>query len=315
MFRVGIIGAGRLARTHVRHLKRVTDASFSVYDINSEAAVAMANEIGGLAVSLDQVIAQSDAVMVVTPNNAHADYTIQAIESGKHVFVEKPLSTDTATAKPILDAKSKGSGIVLVGHVVRHFAMFRQAHDFVVSGGIGTPSAIRMTRGGRMPGGAGSWFANHSMSGGAFIDLGVHDFDWLLWTLGKPTQVYARSVGAATSQGVDYGLATVSFENGAVAHVESTWMDENESYVAFEVCGSEGMIEYDSRKVNTLKMGSFSAQNFVADDDPFYRQMRNFYLACQGQEKPAVTVDDAYAALSLAEAAISSAKSGQPVRF
>jgi predicted dehydrogenase len=316
MLRVGIIGAGRLARTHVRHLQRVTDAWFSVFDVVPNAATKMAEEIGGqVAESVEALLDASDAVLIVTPNHVHADFAVAAINAGKHVFVEKPLTVSTATATPILEASQKATGVVLVGHVLRHFPMYRQAHDSVIAGAVGTPSAIRMTRGGRMPGGEGSWFADHSKSGGAFIDLGVHDFDWLLWTLGKPTQVYAKSVGAKTGNGPDYGLATVSFANGAVAHVESTWMDENEPYVAFEVCGSGGMIEYDSRRVNTLKMGAFSAQNFLPNDDPFYRQMRNFVNAIRGEETVAVTVQEAYDALHLGESALTSAKTGQPVWF
>jgi predicted dehydrogenase len=316
MFRVGVVGAGRLARTHIRHLQRVTETRVSVFDVVEERAKAFASDVNGTAIpTFEELVNVCDAVMIVTPNDCHAPYAIKAIKAGKHVFIEKPLDVSTSTAKPILDAAATAKGSILVGHVLRHFSVFKLAHEQIVNGGVGTPAAIRMTRGGRMPGGADSWFADHTKSGGAFIDLGVHDFDWLIWTLGKPSQVYAKSVGAATGHGADYGLATVTFENGTLAHVESNWMDENDPHVAFEVCGSDGMIEYDSRRANSMRSGAWGSQSFLPDDDPFYLQMRNFYGVCSGGETPNVSLLDAYAALELGEGAAKSARTGQPVFF
>jgi predicted dehydrogenase len=314
MFKIGIVGAGRLSRVHIRHLSRLQDISFVVMDRHFERAQELATECGGLAVaSFDQLLENSDAIDVITPNDTHAEFAVKAIEAGKHTFIEKPLEISTAAARPILDAASNSQATVTVGHVVRYFAMYKRAHDTVKSGSIGTPAAIRMTRGGGMPGGEGGWFGDHKRSGGVFIDLAVHDFDWLLWTIGNVKEVYAKSVGAKTDFGPDYGLATLTFENGCVAHVESTWMDPSESRTAFEVCGSDGMLEYDSRNNATIRSGNKLEQNHLPDDDPFYQQLRDF-VSCAREGKPApITVQDAFNALAIGEACLQSAKSGMPV--
>jgi len=314
MFKVGIVGAGRLSRVHVRHLSRIPDVAFVIYDHHFERAEQLAAECSGEAVgSYAELLEKSDAIDVITPNDTHAEYAVEAIRAGKHTFIEKPLEVSLATARPILDAAATSTATITVGQVVRYFAMYRKGHDLVKSGAVGTPAAARMTRGGAMPGGEAGWFANHARSGGVFVDLAVHDFDWLLWTIGPVKEVYAKSVGTKTGSGPDYGLATLTFENGCVAHVESTWMDSSESRTAFEVCGSGGMIEFDSRNTPTLRSGGKLDQNFSTDDDPFYQQMRDFVAAAREGNPAPVTVQDAFAALAIADACVTSAKTNQPV--
>ncbi len=314
MFTVGIVGAGRLSHVHVRHLSRLPDIRFVTFDMHPERAKALADECGGsVCESFDEMLTRVDAVDIITPNDAHAEYATKAIRAGKHTFIEKPLEVSTIAAEGILEAAKDSKATVTVGHVVRYFAMYRRAHEIVKAGGVGKPAAIRMTRGGGMPGGEGGWFADHSRSGGVFIDLAVHDFDWLLWTLGPVTEVYAKSVGAKVGMGVDYGIATLTFADGAVANVESTWMDPTESRTAFEVCGSEGMIEFDSRNCPTLRSGGRLDQSFLPEDDPFFLQLKTF-VECAREGKPApISVQDAFEALRVAEACLKSAKSGQPI--
>ena len=314
MFKIGIVGAGRLSRVHLRHLSHIPDTAFVIYDQAADRAESLATEYSGtVANKFTDLLDEVDAVDIITPNDCHAEYALAAINAGKHTFIEKPLDVSCAAAKPVLDAASKSNVTVQVGHVLRHFSMYRKAHDMVKSGSVGTPAAIRMTRGGGMPGGEGGWFADHKHSGGIFIDLAIHDFDWLLWTVGRVKEVYAKSVGAKVGSGPDYGLATLTFENGCIAHVESTWMDPQESRTAFEICGPKGLLDYDSRNTPTLRTGSKLEQNHLPGDDPFFLQLNEF-VACARAGIPAkISVQEAYNALELAEACRDSAKSGMPV--
>jgi predicted dehydrogenase len=316
MFKIGVVGTGRLSRVHLRHLSRIPDLSFHFYDQEFDRAQELASEYPGTAVrSFDDLLAEVDAVDIIVPNDLHADIAIKAIEAGKHTFIEKPLDVSVENAKRVAAVAKSAPVTVQVGHVLRYFSMYRKAHNLVQSGAVGKPAAIRMTRGGGMPGGESGWFADHARSGGIFIDLAIHDLDWLLWTIGPATEVYAKSVGAKIGHGADYGLATISFANGCVAHVESTWMDAQEPRTAFEIAGSDGLLDYDSRTNATLRTGTKLEQNHHPDDDPFYLQLLDF-VTCARAGKPAnVTIDEAYAALELADACRRSAVSGQPVFF
>src|SRR5204863_4959008 len=143
------------------------------------------------------------------------------------------------------DAAAKANVPLMPGQVVRFFAEYATGNRLVKEGKVGKPAAARTRRGGLAPMGSHGWFQDYQRSGGVLLDLAVHDFDWLRWTLGEVKHLYSRSVGVATDGGPDYALTVLTFESGAVAHVESTWMDPSGFRTAFEVCGSEGMIQFD----------------------------------------------------------------------
>ena len=315
MIRVGFVGAGRLGRVHARHLMRLPEVSVGAFDVVPESAASFAAEVKGMAYSsFDELLEKSDAVAVVTPSDLHAEYAVAALEAGKHVFIEKPVTLSAGDALPIVEAAEANPEVVCtVGQVLRWFPMYRRAHELVKAGEIGTPAALRMSRGGGLPGAGRGWFEDHSKSGGVFIDLGVHDFDFLLWTFGGVTEVVARSVGAKVGSGVDYGLATLTMASGAIAHVESTWMDADDPGMSFEFCGSAGMIEWNSRTAGTVRgMGRVDA-HFMPDDDPFFSQMKAFVAAVRGEAPVPVSLADGVAAVRVAEAALQSARTGSRV--
>ena len=314
MFTIGIVGAGRLSRVHLRHLSSIPDTSFVIFDQDPVRSETLAIEYTGtVAATFEDLLRQVDAVDIITPNDTHAHLALQSITAGKHTFIEKPLDVSTAAAKLAVEAATKSNVTVQVGQVLRYFSMYKKAHDLVKSGAVGTPAAIRMTRGGGMPGGEAGWFGDHKRSGGIFIDLAIHDLDWLLWTVGRVKEVYAKSVGAKTGHGPDYGLATLTFENGCVAHVESTWMDNQESRTAFEICGPSGLLDFDSRNTPTLRTGSKLEQSHLPSDDPFFQQLRDFVACARAGEPAKVSIEEAYRALELAEACRNSAITGKPV--
>jgi predicted dehydrogenase len=144
----------------------------------------------------------------------------------------------------------------------------------------------------------------------------------MLWTFGPVKSVFSRSVRlghpveGAEFEG-DYALTTLQFESGAVGHVETTWMDPSGFRVTFEVCGSNGMIEYDSRNVATLRVhdaaGSRAESNLAPTDDPFYRELRAFVDAVVQDSEMPIAPEDGLRAVAISRAAIESAKTGRVV--
>jgi predicted dehydrogenase len=235
------------------------------------------------------------------------------------LLVEKPLAQSLEQAREVVQAADRAGVPMMVGHVVRFFPEFRRANQLVREGRVGKPAAIRMRRGGGPP--KAEWFLDHSLSGGILVDLAVHDFDWLRWTFGEVSHLYARSVGARTGRGPDYALTTMTFESGAVAHVETTWMDPSGGRATLEVCGSDGMFQYDSRQAAILRTHTAGLSRAEAplslSDDPYRNQLAGFVAGLETGDMP-VTGIDGFMALSLGLAARESAHSGRvvvPVRF
>jgi predicted dehydrogenase len=307
-----------MGNVHARHLSRLTGVELYYFEPDAARAAEFGSKYKvAQCDSLASLLGKVDVVDVCVPTDLHIPIALDAVNAGKAAFVEKPVARTVADALPLLEASRKAKVPVGVGQVVRYFPEFRNARKMVVDGKIGTPAAARTRRGGLMPGKGANWFADHNRSGGVLIDLAIHDFDWLRWTLGEVTSLYSRSVGAATMAGPDYALTTLTFDNGAVGHVESTWMDPAGFRTTFEVCGSGGMIEFDSRLSASLRTtaGGISAAEspLSASDDPYFNELSDFVSAVENGKEPPVSLYDGMMALSIAEAALESAQTGKPV--
>lgn len=330
MIRVGILGAGGMGSRHASQYRRMPGVEVRLFDIDREKAQGVAKGLDIEVVASEAALHQaSDAIDICLPTDLHADAALRAIASGKHVFLEKPLAKTLAEGASILEAAGKAKVKLMVGQVVRYFPEFRMGHDLVKQGAVGMPGAARTRRGGAGPSReTARWFFDFDRSGGVLLDLVIHDFDWLRWTLGEVKTLYARSVLAGVPRELhdssvtepplgDYSLTTLTFESGAIAHVEGSWMDAGPFRTTFEVCGSDGMIEFDSSKVPTLRSqvpgGGSSEAPLLPGDDPYFGELSDFIRAIEGNTEPPVTGHDGWMALSIALAAVESSKSGKPV--
>jgi len=317
--RVGIVGTGGMGNVHARHYARLQHVQLIAYDPDSGKLGAFCETHGAVPVhSFDELIRESDAVDLCTPTDLHKSQALEVLRAGRPVLVEKPMASSVVECKELCDAATKANVLLMPAQVVRYFPEFRRARELVQAGRIGQPAAARTRRGGKAPGTEGSWFRDFKRSGGILLDLAVHDFDWLRWTLGEVAEVYAASVGDRWPQsGADYALTTLRFDSGAIAHVESTWMDPAGGRVTFEICGSEGMLEYDSRLTQTVRTTTEKSQIVEAplalEDDPYFQQLSAFVNSIETGSPAPVTAYDGLMAVSIACAAIKSVETGRPV--
>ncbi|MBX7135348.1 MAG: Gfo/Idh/MocA family oxidoreductase [Fimbriimonadaceae bacterium] len=324
--RVGIVGVGGMGNTHANKYRQMRDVELSAYDVDPERLATFCVKTGAEARgSLDHLIDCCDIVDICLPTHLHMATAGQAIHAGRATFVEKPMAGNVVDCRTMIQAAEREGVLLMPGQVVRFFPEFATGRRLVHSGSIGTPAAARTRRGGKAPVGAGGWFKDAAKSGGILLDLAVHDFDWLRWTLGEVRHVFARTVQIRPEwllehqppEVGDYALTTLTFDSGCVAHVETTWLDPGGSRATFEVCGSGGMIEFDSRQSATVRTttgdGSRLEAPLAPDDDPYYLQLRSFVDAVKNRTQPPVSAWDGLAAVAIAEAAIESAKTGMVV--
>jgi predicted dehydrogenase len=296
----------------------MADVELSFFETNAERADAFSArfDCAGKS-SLEELISWADAVDICLPTQLHHPVALQAIASGRAVFVEKPVTRSLAEGRELIEAVQKSGVPAMVGQVVRYFPEFRVGSELVRNGGIGNPAIARTRRGGTMPKGSDGWFADYSQSGGCLLDLAIHDFDWLRWTFGEVKHLVSKSVGISRGSGPDYALTTLTFQSGPIAHVETTWMDPGGFRTTFEVAGSEGLIEFDSRATPSLRTvtpdGTRLESNLNPTDDPYYRQLRDFVDSVQKNVSPPISIQDGFMALSISLAACESARTGERV--
>jgi len=319
MTRVGLLGAGGMGSVHAAQYAKMTDVELRFFDPRPDQAERFQSRFHAEPCrSEDDLIDWADVVDVCTPTDTHHGLGRKAIAAGRALLMEKPLCRTLGECEGLMAAAEKAGVPAMPAQVVRYFPEYAAAKRMVESGAVGDVAAVRLRRGGGAPSGVDGWFMDHARSGGVFFDLAIHDFDWIRWALADVATVYAKSLRANVGHGPDYGLATLTLENGAVAHVEATWMDPCGFRTVFEVCGSGGMILHDSRLTPSVRVhregGSVTESPLAPQDDPYYREIRAFLEAVRNKERPPVTLEDGFAACAVALAALESAQTGLPVR-
>lgn len=230
MLKVGIIGAGGMAAYHIPGFRAggakvvaVADASRAAAD-RAAAQYGIPHAYGDVAEMLRTE--PLDAVSVITPNKFHCPLVLQALAAGKHVFCEKPLCRDAAQMKRIVAAAKKAKGFFNVGLCVRAWPEYRHAFEYYRSGKAGKMKSATFKRiSPSVDGNAWqNWFMDGARSGGALLDLHVHDADQVQCFFGMPKSVTAvGATGVVSKGGVDHVVATYDYGDGTLVMAEGGW--------------------------------------------------------------------------------------------
>lgn len=317
---IGCSGMGRI------HADAATRAGFRVTvcaDKAKAAAKALAKQYGATAVT-DGMKAVSradvDVVLIATPTPTHLVFVEAAAAAGKHIFCEKPFCRTSAQCRKAIAAAKKAKVKLFVGHVVRYFQEFEAMRAQVESGKIGEVGFAKIYRGGIFPGGPKGWFADYAQSGGVTMDCMIHDLDWVRYVFGKPERIFCQALMQSKPIPLDYSQVTMRMKSGLIATFVGTWAHPSGFQVKAELCGSAGMIQFDSHDapMSSLKREGASGPSMIipaspVEESPYQLEWEDFLGWIAGRNKPRVTPEDALQAVRMAEAALQSAASGKPV--
>ena len=249
---VGIIGSGRIARTHANAYKSVARGKLvGCTDVIKEAASKFAaeNDIR-IFDSAEAMLTDPDiaAVIIATPNGLHAQQTIAALRAGKHVFCQKPIAMTLEEADGVIvEAEKCKSQILQYGFMLRFTPPLADLRNRLKNGGLGNPIVSRSAIFGWEP--SAPWFYDPKQGGAVILDTMVHFADLLLWLFGPVEYVHADG-GAYVLQGAkDFGSAdnamvTVKHKSGVISHQYVTWTAGHGNFT-FEIYGSQGEISVD----------------------------------------------------------------------
>jgi len=208
-------------------------------------------------------------------------------------------------ADQVLETVEAAGVKMMVAHVLRFFPEYQTARQMVQEGQLGDVGMIRMARVNLMPGG---WFGDLQRSGGVILDMIIHDFDWLLWTLGPPERIYAQGLYEQLPV-LDYALCTFRFSQGTIAFVEGSWADTTGFRTSFEITGSGGLLAHDSIESATLMPMTPTAKS------PYQIEEELFIAAIEDDIEPPVTAQDGREAVRLALAVLESAQTGRVIHY
>ncbi|WP_418219875.1 Gfo/Idh/MocA family protein [Chryseolinea soli] len=187
-----------------------------------------------------------DAVCISTYPDTHESFAIQALESGCHVFIEKPLADTVAGAERVAEAAKKAKKKLVVGYILRHHPSWER---FVqLAHGLGKPLVMRMNLNQQSHGNMWTVHRNLMESLSPIVDCGVHYIDVMCqMTRSKPVQVSA--IGARLTEEIpagnyNYGQLQIRFEDGSVGWYEAGWgpMMSETAFFVKDVIGPKGCV-------------------------------------------------------------------------
>jgi predicted dehydrogenase len=218
---LGLAGAGRFAGFLAGAVADLPGLELrAVADPDRDRAEQLAQEHGAAASTDWRALLTDDrvdVVAVVAPPDRHAEITLAALDAGRHVLCEKPLATDLATARTVADAAEASAQVLVVDHVLRYNPLLQalvRLQDELL-GPVQVFSFANDASDEDLP--AGHWFWDDAVSGGIFVEHGVHFFDAAHLLLGSTPQVVS-AVAAQRSDGTtDVVSATALHPGGALA--------------------------------------------------------------------------------------------------
>lgn len=167
-----------------------------------------------------------DMVDICVPTYLHKEYAVAALEAGKHVHVEKPVARNSKEAAEIVGAARNADGMFSVGMCVRFWPEYRHARELYCSGRLGKVISATFKRVSPSIKGNGweDWYMKYDWSGGALLDLHLHDTDEILYFFGRPDSVTARGVkGIRSDCGVDHSITVYHFGDDNFYMSEGGW--------------------------------------------------------------------------------------------
>lgn len=212
MLKIGVIGAGHLGKIHLKCLLELKEhfQLVGLFDMDMEVALAASQQFGIQAFSSYEALLDAvDVVDIVTPTVTHFELANAAIERGKHLFIEKPISQTTAEAQLLIAAAKKQDVTVQVGHVERFNPAMLAVRDVAMN-----PMFIEAHR-----------LANFNPRGTdvpVVLDLMIHDIDIVLSLVKSPVKTISASGVAVVSDSPDIANARIEFENGCVANLTAS---------------------------------------------------------------------------------------------
>lgn len=314
--RVALLGAGGMARMHATGWEQL-GVEMLVHSPRTAAQFASRYRRAIACSTLDEALSKADFVDICTPTHTHEPIAMQALDVGISVLCEKPLTRTVAGAIGLAQHAAKSGGKLLPAHVVRWFADYEAAHHSVMAGDLGQLTHCRYTRTGLRP--EAAWYHEEEQSGGIILDLMIHDLDQALWNCGPVAQVRASCLPPSPTR-VEGVWITLDHSNGAVSTIEGNWGPPGTKFhTTFELTGSEGVLDHDSRSHRQGRLDERAAQSsskgqpHVVSINPYHHMLADFLAWHQGGPTPPVSVADGIAAVRLGNLAIESVHQGRAV--
>lgn len=315
MLKIGVLGAGHLGKIHLKCILLAESAYQLVgfYDPDQEAALQAAKNFGVPAFeSMEELVNAVDVVDIVTPTVTHFKVASYAIQQGKHIFIEKPLTHTIEEAEQLVALSQKHGVKVQVGHVERFNPALLALEDMELN-----PMFIEAHR--------LALFNPRGTDVSVILDLMIHDLDIVLSLVNSEVSSVSASGVAVVSETPDISNARIEFKNGCVANLTASRISlkqmrkvrlfQRDAYISLDFLEKQAQVvrlyDQDASKLpedaNLLELDTPRGQKLIHIDAPkiepsnaIKMELETFASSINENRSPKVSIEDGYNALKLA---------------
>ncbi len=338
MINVGIVGIGFMGVTHIKAYRKLEgvriaaicdavrlpldgDLSNITGNIGDKNPVKLDMSQVKAYKSLDDLLANPEIHLVdlCVPTPAHPKLATAALQAGKHVICEKPLARTSALARQIAEAAAAANGFFMPAMCLRfwpEWAWLKQAIDQKTYGQV---YAARFRRVAEPPAWGRESYFNGAQSGGALLDLHIHDTDFVQFCFGRPRSVFSAGF-TRYSGAIDHVVTQYQVAGGATVSAEGSWvMTEGfgfnmEYTVNFENATADYSLARGADALRLFEKGKAVQTLHCGGEDGYVGELQHLVQAIQSATPPTVvTARDGLGAVEICEAEEHSIKTGQVV--
>jgi predicted dehydrogenase len=199
----------------------------------------------------DALIAEAqdvDVIDICLPSFMHADFTVRALQSGRHVLCEKPMALNTADADRMIATARAAGRKLMIAQCIRFWPEYQFLKQTMSAGALGRLLSLNLLRIGGCPTGWGweDWFMDPARSGGTLYDLHIHDVDFVNSLLGVPDRVMASGRQAAPGSAIEAIQTVFGYAHGPQVSIQAGWSEVQIPFKAgYEAWFDKGFLRFD----------------------------------------------------------------------
>jgi len=275
--KIAVTGCGAWGRNLVRNFYNL-ESLYSICDMDSETLCKISEEYEGVKCICDfnQLLQtdEVDGVVIATPSHTHYPLTKKALEAGKHVYVEKPIATNSEEAKELMELAEEKGLALMVGHLLLYHPVVNRIKSLVKDDVLGKISYAQSDR-------LNVNFFRNDRS--VLWDLAPHDLSMISYILNKsPLHVENASGCSVNNDGiVDITHVDIEFEDDIQAHISNSWIHPLKK-VALIIRGTKATAVFDdSFQEKTFELYDNTTTEKRLIECPDYIEIEPLKLECQ----------------------------------
>jgi len=337
--RVGVIGCGNIAqKVHLRVLRRLDGVEVAAVAEPDDARRVAGQRLAGCAVIFADyrellALPGLDAVVIAAPNILHAEIAVEAFGRGKHVYLEKPISTTADEGARVLDAWCQAGTVGMVGFNYRFNPLYLEIRRTIASGRLGKLAAARSVFSSSSKRSLSEWKHDRRDGGGPLLNMASHHADLLYFFFAQRVREVFAAEYSIVSEG-DTAAVQFRLESGLV--VQSFFSHSAVEEDGFVICGQEGRLSVDrfgslhvelagpgyrgwlsrweTQFRSLARLPYLAEKMFAPNHETSYRPaMAHFVDSVRRGRAASPDLDDGYRSLQVVLAAEQSACTGKPV--